>query len=312
MQNNIGLAGEYNLVVTRPDGSTTETGWFKNLILDQGLDRIGTTFVQYGYDYSVMTYNHCQIGTGTTVPDATQTALTNFTAGVVTSNASASVTNAGSPTYASSRVSAYAFAQGAVVGNMSEIGVGWSASGSTLFSRALISDGTGSPTVITLTPIDQLTVYYKLTLTPVVTDGSGSVILGGTTYNYVSRLASIGNWCSNGYMFNSTNYLTFSSDPAVMVCPATTTTLGTITGFPAGNASVSCTSSSAAYSLGSHYRDTTITLPVGNGNAAGGIGALVLVQPYGMYTQYVFTPAIPKDDTKVLSLTFRTLWSRGA
>ena len=42
MQANIGMAGEFRVVVKRADGSTKiDTGYQKNLILNQGLDFFG-------------------------------------------------------------------------------------------------------------------------------------------------------------------------------------------------------------------------------------------------------------------------------
>ncbi len=58
-------------------------------------------------------------------------------------------------------------------------------------------------------------------------------------------------------------------------------------------------------------RNSTANFGLSDGNTAGGIRSVV-VQPNGfMYScQYQFTPAIPKDDTKTLSLTFSCSWAR--
>lgn len=306
-----GLTGEYNLVVTRPDGSTTETGWFKNLILDQGLDRIGI---------SGNVINYCQIGTGTTAPSFTQTSLQSYTAGC--QNTSISVVNAGSPTYSSAHTIAYPFAQGAVVGNMAEIGVGWLATGNNLFSRALITDSGGNPTTITVTSIDQLTVYYKITFIPDLNIGTGQVILAGSTYDYVSSLAYAGSvYSANGlfvgYDFYSPGY---GAGSPYAAAPASTTTLGpNTTGLTneqsfGVNGQFGPQGSTAAYINNTYYRDTTWFVPVGIVNFTGGIGGVRPV--FGSYPgdtgyyKYIFTPAIPKDNTKTFSLTFRISWAR--
>jgi len=306
MHAHVGLAGEYNLVVNRPDGTSAETGWFKNLILNQGLDAIGTQGAPL---------NYCHIGTGTTTPAVTQTALTSFTAAVANSS-NATVTNAGAPTYASAHVIPYTFAQGAVVGNMTEVGVGWSNAGATLFSRALITDANGNPTTLTVTAIDSLTVYYKITFTPSTAVSTGSIVLNGTTYNYQASLA---NAASFAY---PTNLLLWSgvmigvatgSNYHMMAAPGTTTTLGPVTDVPTGTVNnwLYTTPTTATYILGSYYRDATHTGTINDFNLAGGIGALMPQQYNNSPYQYVFTPPIPKDNTKTLSLTFRTSWARG-
>ena len=69
------LQGEYRLVINRQDGSQQDTGWFPNLILNQGLDRLGLGTNPY---YSIIRYAH--VGSGTTAPAATQTGLVTFVA----------------------------------------------------------------------------------------------------------------------------------------------------------------------------------------------------------------------------------------
>ena len=60
MQADMGVAGEFRCVVKRADGSTKiDTGYQKNLILNQGLDF-------FGGDRGYMT-SYCVIGSGVTV-----------------------------------------------------------------------------------------------------------------------------------------------------------------------------------------------------------------------------------------------------
>lgn len=56
-------------------------------------------------------------------------------------------------------------AQGAVVGNISEIALSYFSSAGNIFSRALIKDVNGSPTTISLGPNDILTVTYRFGFT---------------------------------------------------------------------------------------------------------------------------------------------------
>jgi hypothetical protein len=62
----VALSGEYRLVIKR-NGEEIDTGWFKNLILNQGLDQLGT-------DGNVLV-GYARVGTGTTAPAVTDTVL---------------------------------------------------------------------------------------------------------------------------------------------------------------------------------------------------------------------------------------------
>ena len=69
MQTNMGMAGEFRAVVKRADGSTKiDTGYQKNLILNQGLDF-------FGGDNSTDMMAYCVIGSGSSQPVYTQNKL---------------------------------------------------------------------------------------------------------------------------------------------------------------------------------------------------------------------------------------------
>lgn len=310
--NKVGLQGEYRIEVRGGDGQIRqETDWFDNLILNQGLDRLGTS--------GTVKFNRAVVGTGTIAPDETQIALQAQIAASATSTSPISSTNSGAPLYETQLVYSYAFTQGAVVGNISEIGVAWDTTN--LFSRALIVDGGGSPISITLTAIDQLTVYYRLTLRPTLTDTTGVVDISGTPYNYTARAAQVGSFfTSPGSLFGGTdsNLSSFSTCGASgstgwWGVRGTGSTLGSITGSITGGTQVGGSSSStfSSYTPGTYYRDSTLSLPIASGNASGGI---VTLWSYWSSTdaqyQWQFSPAIPKDNTKILTLTFRFGWSR--
>jgi hypothetical protein len=312
------LSGRYNLVITKPDGTTSETGWFDNLILDQGLDQIGVTGVVCPW---------CQVGTGNTAVLPTQTALTTLLAS--RGNAPdqygfpSEAYSLGPPTYGSVHRFTYAFPQGTVVGNLAEIGVGWAATGTTLFSRALITDGGGSPTTITVTAIDQLTVYYQLTMVPTTSVVSGSVVLAGNTYNYVSSIANAASYyVGDRYLFLTSNFwgpyglstCIYTGNATITTLPPITGQISPVNGWTSTGAGPLVAITTLAYTLGTYYRDGRFTFAVGGANEAGGIGAIApsLGNATTPFAQYVFTPAIPKNNTKTLSLTFRTSWARGA
>lgn len=302
------LAGKYKLAIKRGDDIIEETPWFHNTILDQGLDRMG--------NQTSTVISSAQVGTGTTTPSTTQTALTTFLAGVDGGTPyPSSTTNSGSPNYQSLKTWIFTFAQGAVVGTIAEVGVGWASTGATLFSRELIRDGGGSPITLSLTSIDQLIIYYELTYTPTITDGSGSVVLNSITYNYDSRILRVASFASSVFSVLGQK-LAFIDQVYTYQSGAS---LAAITAnFPNGTQISSGTQSSVttgSYTTGNYYLDKSIFWDVGRANHAGGIGALFISMDSSssgpnIYYQIVFTTPIPKTNTQQLTLVLRFSWAR--
>lgn len=305
------MAGEYKLVVSRGGEVVQETDWFDNIVLDLGLNRLG---VQSG-DY----FRYCRLGTGVSTPIESQMTLDSqigYTSR--SSSQSDSCYNVGAPTYACLYTFSYTFAQGSVIGNVSEIGVGWGATGNSLFSRALITDSYGNPTSISIIAIDQLTVYYRFKMFPTLTDSSGSFVINGEVYNYQSRIAAVSNFGAN----NSLWYYNWAQPNSITYYNASPTlpTLGAITGNVAGTGGSSWGTNQSYGSAGisgyvnnSFSLDSSVYVGIQLGNCTGGIGGVQLA--FGIYTssinyQFVFDKAIPKDATKVLTLNFRITWSR--
>jgi hypothetical protein len=298
------LAGKYKLAIKRGDDIIQETPWFHNTILDQGLDRMG--------NQTSTVISSAQVGTGTTTPATTQTSLTTFLAGVDSGSPyPSSSVNSGSPNYQSLKTWIFTFTQGAVVGTIAEVGVGWASSGATLFSRELIRDGGGSPITLSLTSIDQLIIYYELTFTPTITDGSGSVVLNSITYNYDSRLLRAASFAETPFVVLGQrlalvdNAYTFQSGATLAAITAN---------FPNGTQISSGTQSSVttgSYTTGNYYLDKTIFWDVGRANDAGGIGALALeLSGAAIYYQIVFATPIPKTNVQQLTLVLRFSWAR--
>lgn len=294
-----GVRGEYRLVVNTPQGER-DTGWFDNLILDQGLDFLGM---------DVYPVYYASIGTGTAPPDVAQTSLSAHTAFSASSGSSTYV-NLGAPSYASQHTFSYTFAQGAVVGNMTEVGVGSENKAGKLFSRALIVDTNGDPVTLTLTSIDQLTLYYRITIYPPITDQTGSFDIGGITYNYTSRLLSASNFAGSPYTFTSLFSRVYESQmygPGVALAPMTATTLS------GGTAATSVSGSSGPYVTGTRYRTWTLTHTPTESVISGGISGMKVtsVAYYQVIQfQFIFDKPIPKTNTQTLVLTLRFSWAR--
>ena len=207
MQANMGMTGEFRCVVKRADGSTKiDTGYQKNLILNQGLDFFGG-----GNGSDMMAY--CVIGSGSSQPSYTQNKLDTAIKGVggvdfsdkYNYNAS---TDGG--IYKTNKVRKYSFT-GLNNVNISEVGLASNYSSSTTYflcTRALIKDSNGNPTTITVLSGEVLEIYYKLWAVFDTTDKTGTLNLldgvgGSVAYNWRLRPARVGD--KNTYI-TGTNY----------------------------------------------------------------------------------------------------------
>jgi len=299
----VALSGEYRLVIKR-NGEEIDTGWFKNLILNQGLDQLGT-------DNEVL-LGYARVGTGTTAPIDTNTTLEAQVAVSESGPDATTVVNSGAPNYTTLTTYEYTFTQGDVVGNISEVGVGWATTGATLFSRALIVDNVGTPTTITLTSIDQLTIYYRLNASQPTTDTTTSVTISSVSYPYTIRTAQAASFCNGistfryGFTFTRLgSVLLYGNDAALG--PITGSLSGTLI---ANSGNPGFTFDYPAYTPGSYYRDSTFSIPVNIGNATGGIGGIQLTWNGSLLNQIVLSTPIPKTNTQVLTITQRFTWAR--
>ena len=292
MQHETQCAGWFKIEAIRPDGTRRVLAdWFPNLILNGGLDRMGAND-----DY----LSWCQVGSGSTAPVATQTALVNRIAGTNTQQANVNGAQASAPYYGWYRRT-YRFAQGVAAGNLSEVGVGWGSTGS-LFSRALILDGGGSPTTITVLSDEVLDVTYELRRYPGTVDLTGTVVLDGVTHTWVSRAAGVtdqASWAGLGTM-------------ALDLAQSFNGNIGTVTALnPSGTYGL-LSATPLAYSSGSYVRAATVSAGLNVSNLSGGIRSIVIRSSTEGTSRYQiqFDPKIPKDNTKVLSLTIQHSWAR--
>lgn len=315
---NLKVAGYYRLQVIRDGKCRHDTGWFRNLITDQGLDWIGANPPNYNTSYGGQYLNtHCGVGTGTTPPSYTDTRLTAFLAmypGVSSGNIEGGTLTyvAGPPPYWSC-IWTYSFPTGAVVGTLTEVGVGNTAQADTtpeLFSHALILDGSGNPTTLPVTSADALQVTYELRYYIDTTDNSYSMNISGTTYSGTYRRMQITNAPKiyfsvfgsggNGILgdVSSNAYAGFA--------------LGPITGNPTysqGAGASAFSYSATSYVSGTYYCEITTSIPLGAANFTGGIDGFSVVSNHGEY-QFSISPAIPKTSSYTLSIVWHVSWSR--
>lgn len=295
-----GMSGRYKLTAIKPDGRERPlTGWFDNLILNSGLD--------YKCSYSSTDIiPACQVGTGTSTPTNTQTALDNRVMGTGTTQSSSSGAQGSAPYYGHF-IKTYRFAAAATNYNLTEVGVGSASTGGTLVSRALILDGAGSPTTVTLLTGEILDVSYELRMYPGSVAGDytqSGVDISGTSTTIVSRASSVGDNTWGTYTVYGLGWAATNSD-----CTAYNGSLGAVTTVPSGTTGVMTYSSLGSYSTGSYSRSVTFSAGLTVCNFGSGISAVRNRTAAGYY-QYSFSPAIMKDSTMTLALTFNFSWDR--
>ena len=203
--NEVGIAGEFRCVITRADGSVkADTGFQKNLILNQGLDFFGG-----GKGSSINAI--CAIGSGNSTPTITQTKLDAF---ITTTSASGSTDTTTDYSYEDRGDNLYRIWEqkkyrftGLDNVNISEVGLvstGTSSTNYYLTTRALIKDSLGAPTSISVKTGETLDIYYKIHKVIDISDKSFVINVldgdgGAVPYNVVIRPNSVGNsyWRGN-------------------------------------------------------------------------------------------------------------------
>ena len=311
----LGMAGEYRIVARKPGipGERVLADWFSNLITDVGLDSIATVSGWKAF---------CHIGTGTLAPTTDNTALQTPVASTA-ARSNVVNTNAGAPSYYSQSSVDYTFPVGA--GTYTEVGVSNKAhtdGTQLLFSRALIVDGSGNPTSITVLADEYLVVTYRIRIYPPLTDVTGTIGIGSDTHNYTIRAGNVNSltrWVNalqdggGPFAFNggSNNYLALSGR---------TSNLATITGSTSGGA-LGTTAvgdfTNIDYIVGSYQVLGTAKIPFSDMNSAGYIRCIDwrkaattgTAYSWGFY-QCEFVPDVTKNANIQLTFTLGMGWSR--
>ena len=302
MNTNIGMTGEFRCVVKKSDGSTKiDTGYQKNLILNQGLDFFGG-----GNDTNMMEY--CVIGSGNSKPVYTQNQLDAAITGVSGDYFSSKYDYDASidgNLYKTNKVRKYTFYYLNDV-NISEVGLASQFSSSIdyyLCTRALIKDSQGVPTTITVLSGEVLEIYYKLWQVFDTTDKVGTINLlddvgGSVAYNYSSKVVTNTDESVN-YFGNSARF----TNRWYAIYPSTDT-------------STPSYSSQDAYQY-SNYVDGSykivVTFPLGIGDANGNI-RIMTIPSFSLWQIRFGSVAddspIVKTDMQTLDIPVEISWGR--
>ena len=306
------MEGWFKLEVLKADSSgkaieksaRVVADWFPNLITDQGLDRVGTTS-----DYLAW----CQVGSGNTTPSNTLNQMVSFVASTSFIQATLGGVSGVIPYYGFRR-NTYEFSTGTAAGVLAEVGVGWGGTATgVLFSRALILDGGGLPTTITVLSDEILRVTYECRNYAPASDGLGNVTITGVgTLNFTARASRAADptYWGNPALSGSRGGFSDAFSSAI----AFNGSIGTVTGFPSGATSTVGTVTLSAYTPGTYQRDAQFEWGLTQGNLSGGITALEYYVGQDGSTmgqmQLGFSSAIPKTASQIFRITLRHIWSR--
>lgn len=323
-----GLSGRFRLIRTAADGTVRQdTGWFKNLILNIGLDWFGGAPAPGGFPI----YGGCHVGSGNTPPAGGDTQLQTWVAGTIDLNAQSHTVVSTSP-YKVIETSTYRFALGAAAGNLAEVGISQgdivagvnsaALSSRTLFSRALIVDSFGVPTTITVLSDEYLDVMWEYTIWPPPADVAGSfnmTILGVVTaFSYVIRPSLLANQLAWRAVLSTTSSRTNrpimpitlggSSMASGQTSGLAVGPIQAVTSFPSGtNAVMNVNGTTSAYTTGTYFRDLQWNYGLNDGNVTG-IGAMLLHTNVGQF-QMSISPTMTKINTQVFTVECRVSWA---
>lgn len=268
---------------------------FKNLIVDTGLNNASTK------DISLLVAK-CSVGSSSDTPTTSDTALGQQVGSytpVVTSTCNHS---SGNPVWYTYSRYTYTFPVGSVTGDLREIG--FFDYSDNMFSHALLKDGAGNPTTVTVLADEQLFVTYEVRKYPLSADQTGSFILAingaDTSFTYTARPALINTNETYRYWYGS-HQLGVDTD----IVAYESQTLGTVTGTPTGTA-VAGSGTIDTYAAGSFKSTLNCVFDPSIANFTNGIGSMMLSNGF----QVSFNPPIPKTSDRRLFLPLSVVYSR--
>lgn len=346
-----GVAGFYKLEVFKQDADGNEidgtrrvAAEFPNVITNTGLNMIGKSSTNSPNGYQYM--RACGVGSGSTAPSITDTALVSQLGRVVNRFSASSGRNLAVSTakYAYQRAT-YRFNPTEGDGNVSEVGIfggigdgagaGQALNASAdMFSRALVLDEVGAPTTIVVLPDETLDVTYELRVYMPNGDVTGAITLNGISTAYTLRVSDIdqgpsvnqGGWGSPSPGNPSFLDLTFGARQSVgygengaytgasaAIGPEADFPTGTYCGIGGDATTGSSSISTSAYIDGTYYCQINHRWElgtVGNAiNAAAGIGAARIACGCCSF-QVGFIPKPVKTADMIWLMSYRVTWSR--
>lgn len=299
VQINNSVGARFKLVARKASTEeiTRETEWFKNIVLDTGLNQM-----------SVGTWiDRVRVGSGNSTPVASQTQLDNTIASTNTSlggSGSFSKQTTTSPYYVSA-TRTYRFAEGVAAGNISEVGCGWG-TGLDLWNRALVKDLNGDPTTITVLSDEFLDVIVEVRYYPTqsfsgnfnLLDKAGQIV-SNHTYTGLPQFSETGN-VTFAKVSGGRIYLYSGSMNDVTTLPSSS--LGTVSStsdYPSPK-TLTCTTSFPLNTANGSIKTVYQSFNTISGSSS----------TSGSTYKFEIDPPIVKTDRMVLSFTFSISWNR--
>lgn len=321
----VGIRGRQNVQVLKNDKVIRESGFHKNLILDNFFNDLTSPSATNTWGTSISN-QHVVVGTGSTAPANSQTNLATYLAGKSTADSTETTylgITAGKAQYRYRRT--WTFAESAVIGNVSEVGT--KAAGSpgslntmALHTRALVLDVSNNPTSIPVGTGEQLRVIHEFIFEVSLTRFSQnmSVTTGGNTTNHLVEME----WAN---VTAGATFVNLFMDNTVLRGGAGTSVLTPRSAFASltFNASYGSPTVGASASIGHSKVLTqisgvmggrlTCTLASTDGNVAGGMGGMAVGAGGSSAPLYLkFTPALPKTNLNKLVIGLDFTYARAA
>lgn len=310
------LGGRFRAVVSKDAECkrvVEDTGFFDNLITNTGMNRVGevTTNTNPTIDSFNLLCGRFVVGSGSGEPQFTDTALQNPVA-FASSNP---VLDNESSNYERGWYEItvrHQFGQGQAAGNLSEIGIQQTSASGPLWSRALILDGQGAPTTITVLPDDFLTCYYTLRImipkedavfnidVDYDEDGIVPTVVTGRPLNADSSSTQVGWGLQTAGTTSPRANLQFYTGG--LAAPTATNPLGS------SAASLTSNFSTIPYVTDSFERYVTRTNGLNEHNSQE-LRTARLDALMGRW-QIEFNPPLQKDNTQTMQVTFGYSWAR--
>lgn len=308
---NTGIAAFINPIVKHADGTFTDYGTFKNLILD-------TFFARFAANNSMTQGGApmlCRVGTGTTPPVNGDTSLVSA---VASQAATTSTEVLGSIDITNNRIIAKSirqciFATGAVNTNIAEIGFEFAPSSGglhagSLNSRSLTKNSFGVPTAIPVTATDQLIVNYTIEVYVPMVDYTTTIPLDIdgviTNHDIIGRIAGAYDKTTNDILLGAENQNNWLRPYG------TSATFGAHGADPTPESGIASGTSQLFTSV-SGGKEKEFSASVNQLNAVGGLKIFTLaVGSSGRFYKYQITPPIPKTTDFNLKIRVRMTCTR--
>ena len=275
-----------------------DTGWFRNKIVDTGLD-LFTTSNWWAYTY---------IGDGTTAPVAGDTAMESFLgySNTVGNGNGVKVIQV-APNWEYSEVKSRRFNAGVGTGTISEIGMGTNIVGTSLFNRQLIT-----PAPIVKADVNVLDVLFRITIWPSLGEVINQITI--TEFDVPILYDTITKYCLAAQTFNTSVFV--AAGIATVFTPYVYDgDLGlTPESGPQGVSLSVPDGYNLAYTPGSYIRQVKFDWGLNSANISSGLGirSMFWRSTKGSWSTQFNGPAderIPKDNERTMSLTAQMSWA---